>query len=374
LGYLLFFSGRYAEVAAAAGRAVELAQAVGDDNLLGRGKSMQVFALIKAGQAGAAARMEKAGRLAEEAASLAEATGDLDVLYEILNSLAYLRVISGDFGASSPFYERAGRVAEQLHDPACDAFTGAMQGWVAFLRGAWGKSRTALTQALALCRRAGLPWATAYVLLHQGQLALAEGEWEDASRCLDEAAALAAQGGDIQALRQASSLLAELDVLGGRPDAARARLTPLLDRSGLEEYDVTALLPALAWAHLELGDIARAGDVASQAIARTRPEGLRLVLVDALRVRALAYLQQGQVEEAAAALEEGLALTQRMPYPYVEARLMRVFGEVHMQAGAVEAARTRLEAALVIFRRLGARKDLEQVEKELGALQAQLLE
>jgi hypothetical protein len=57
-----------------------------------------------------------------------------------------------------------------------------------------------------------------------------------------------------------------------------------------------------------------------------------------------------------------------MPYPYGEARALRVHGYLHRQKGEPQQARERLEAALAIFRRLGARKDIEQTEQMLAAL------
>jgi hypothetical protein len=69
--------------------------------------------------------------------------------------------------------------------------------------------------------------------------------------------------------------------------------------------------------------------------------------------------------EAQAALEEDLALVRPMPYPYAEARLLQVYGMLYIQKGDTAQARERLEAALAIFRRLGARKDVEQTEQLL---------
>jgi hypothetical protein len=61
-----------------------------------------------------------------------------------------------------------------------------------------------------------------------------------------------------------------------------------------------------------------------------------------------------------------------MPYPYAEARLLHVYGEMHVAKGEPGPAREWLETALAIFRRLGARKDAEQVEQALTALLSNL--
>ena len=105
-----------------------------------------------------------------------------------------------------------------------------------------------------MARQLGASWVSPYVALGPGQLRLAQGESDAGGELLEEAVALAEQTGDLQALRWAQTALAERDLLAGQPDAARARLVPLLDRPGQQEGLVTYLLPYLAWASLELGD------------------------------------------------------------------------------------------------------------------------
>jgi tetratricopeptide (TPR) repeat protein len=128
------------------------------------------------------------------------------------------------------------------------------------------------------------------------------------------------------------------------------------------------LLPVLAWAHLELGQVDQATDALRQALARARREDMRLVLMEALRVRALIAIRQQRWAEAERSLEEGLALARSMPYPYAQARLLHVYGCLHSQKGEPEAARERLEVALALFRRLGARTDVALAEQALSTL------
>ena len=161
-------------------------------------------------------------------------------------------------------------------------------------------------------------------------------------------------------------LLAERELLQGRPDAALARLTPLLDHPGTAPIELTPLLPLVAWAHLERGEVATAAEAVARGIAHARAQHHRLALVNALRVQAMVATRQGCWAQAEQALEEGLALARRMPYPYAEACLLHVSGALHAQKGEPEPACERLEAALEIFRRLGARKDVESVEQALA--------
>ncbi|MGH2409972.1 MAG: hypothetical protein ACRDGS_06320, partial [Chloroflexota bacterium] len=141
---------------------------------------------------------------------------------------------------------------------------------------------------------------------------------------LGEALALAEASGDLQARRWAATTMAEVDILEDRAGAARDRLIPLLDREGLKECDVTTFLPILAWAYLELGDRDRAALEITRALARSRPEGMRLVIVEALRVQAMIALRQERWEEAAGCLEDGIALARAMPYPAAEAQLLQL--------------------------------------------------
>jgi tetratricopeptide (TPR) repeat protein len=186
---------------------------------------------------------------------------------------------------------------------------------------------------------------------------------------LEECSAVARRTGSRLQDRVAASLLAERDLLEGRPAAALARLLPQLDREGMEERIVTThILPVLAWAHLESGDTERAEQTIMDALRRARAAGYRLALVGTLRVRALVAVRQGDWAAAEHALEEGLALARPIPNPYGEGRLLHVYGLLHMRVGEPERARERLEAALAIFRRLGAYKDRERVEEQLASL------
>jgi tetratricopeptide (TPR) repeat protein len=174
-----------------------------------------------------------------------------------------------------------------------------------------------------------------------GRLCLAEATWEESSRYLEECIATARQSGDLQALRLAQATLAERDLLQRRPAAAYARLAPLLDRPGLAEWQVTELLPVLAWAHLahlELGEAEQAADVASRAVGRARAQGDRLSLVEALRVQGLVALRQERWDDAVQVQEEAAsARERRMRYPYGEARVLHVYGAAACAKGGAGA-------------------------------------
>jgi tetratricopeptide (TPR) repeat protein len=370
LAILLFVTGRYRECYTASRRAVDLARSVGDDRLLAVAQMQLANALRTAGPVEVAGRVAETARLLEAATQRAEAAGDLETLYHCVHTAALIRLERGEFAAARPVCERVMLLAEQLGDPSWISWAIGRRGWLSFLEGDWDQARTDLDRALALTGQVRIAWTAAYALNFRGMLHLLEGQWGQANRLLQEAGTRAGQG-DLQALRMAARPLAELDLLQGDPMAARARLLPLLDRSGLEEYPVTALLPVLAWAHLELGDVEQAVQVVGEALRRARSEELRLVLVEALRVQAMLEVRLEQWEEAERALNEGISLARSMPYPYAEARLLHLYGRRHAHPANAETAREHLTAALAVFQRLGAHKDIERVEQDLARLHEQ---
>lgn len=222
-------------------------------------------------------------------------------------------------------------------------------------------------------------WHGAYTLLFAADLSLAEGD-NQAAASAAEAIARNEEGFDQQAIGWAARVMAEIEILDGRPEMANARLLPLLDRPSAEEHDATGFLPVIALAYLEQDQVNDAARIVDRALANARGDHLNVMLVEALRVRAMIALRQGDWVAAEASLEEGLSLARVMPYPYAEARLLHIKGQVravnHVTQSAGEvltgtSADDQLTAALVIFQRLGAHRDVAEVERDLEALVAE---
>jgi tetratricopeptide (TPR) repeat protein len=362
LANLFFHSGSYQEELAAADRAADIARLLNEEHLLAPAAYHRGMALVWLG------RTAEGQRALDEAIARAEAVGDLNSLCDTLDTVGLLYTDRGDFERGRTYYERAASVADKLDDASWIAITAGHRGITAFYTGRWEQTRAAFDRGVALSRQAGAASALMYTLIWRGWLRLLADEPAAARRDLEEELALVEQCGDLHLRRIVQRLLAEHDLREGRPADAQARMAPLLDRPGLEELDVTRLLPHLAWSHLELGQVQAAVEVAQQAVRRARAEDLPPTLVDALWAQALVELRQGHREETARVLEEGLALARGMPYPYAEARFLHFYGELHVQKGEMGAAREHLQAALAIFRRLGARPGIAQTERALAAL------
>ena len=352
--------GRYDEQLLMGERLADLARALGDDRLWlltvrHRAEPLQFLG-----------RATEALRVCDEAIALAQRAGDRWSLGPAMSVKGYVHLFRGEWGGADDGIGQSIASGEGLGDLSAVATEILFSRHMLLLaRGDWALARRPIEQGFA----GGAQFSEySYERLARGTLCLVEGDWDEAERQLEAAAEKARYAYDLQALRHTARALAELAILRGRPGDAVARLAPLRDRPGLEEFDVTYFLPVLAWAYLELDDVLQAEQVIAQALRRARAEELRLMLVDALRVRALLCIRQRHWTAAASALEEGLAVARSMPHPYAEARLLQVIGQLQVEQGAPERAREPLQVALGTFQQLGARKDVERSERLLAAL------
>ena len=161
----------------------------------------------------------------------------------------------------------------------------------------------------------GLAYFLDFTLAELGRVCQAEGQREGAARYLQEALALCEPMRNVEWLRQTQSILAEGDLLDGHPEQARQRLLPVLDRSADQEPDVTALLPLLAWAHLDAGDLASAETALEQAIARAWSQQMRPALANALLVQVRLAARQRRYQEAEESLEATLGCLESASSP-----------------------------------------------------------
>jgi len=358
LAQVYFTGSRFPASWAAATRAEQVARAAHDD-----------AALVQALHW----RIEGAGALGEDRLQaqldlipLAERVGDLWVLMFTLVDIALIYLHDhGDFARAKSYLERALDAAERRGSIWGIVFT--LAAWVEYhyFAGEWEQGRAIAVRAVAIMRqteRAG----THTALIALGLLDLVEGRGQDAEHQLGQGLALAASEGDLAALRWGGRLLAERDLVAGDAAAALARLEPLLDRPGLQEWDVAPLLPLVAWAQLALDK----DEAAAATLAASKARCGRLWLVDALRMEAMLARKPGRWGEAEAALEETLTLCRAMPYPYAETKALYVFGQVHAAKGEPGRAREKYEQALAICARLGEGLYRRQIEQALGDLNA----
>ncbi|GAB3885887.1 hypothetical protein GCM10029964_049280 [Kibdelosporangium lantanae] len=139
-------------------------------------------------------------------------------------------------------------------------------------------------------------------------------------------------------VRNAVGQLAEADIHLGCPQRGVEALSPLLDRPGQREWQVTDFLSILAEAHLAAGSVGEARVVAEQAVDRARSVEHALALVEALRVLGLAAVAEREWAVASACLDEALSMACAMNAPYPQARVRAALASLAAGEGAAERA------------------------------------
>jgi transcriptional regulator with XRE-family HTH domain/tetratricopeptide (TPR) repeat protein len=310
--------GRHREAVTVAERAEELARRVGDARIEAAAAQCRGVALRNLG-------LLAAGRQAlKQAIAGAEAVGDLGTMCFAVNGLTVLYLWDGDLDAAWRSATRALETAQRHGDSAAIAFMLLQTSWVAIVQGNRAEAHRSLEQAGTLYRSIEGLRGVALERGLWGWLALEEGHWEEAAQALDEGIAVAASARQPLVLLRAVTRRAELDIVQGDAEKARTRLQDVLDAIGPDEWETTFALPTLAWAQVELGDLAAARAVLARALHRARIPGMRLALIDALRVRALLALAQGEMAVADRAVARGLVLAWLMGFPAAEDRFLAV--------------------------------------------------
>jgi tetratricopeptide (TPR) repeat protein len=363
VAHLLGQAGRFEEQLVLARHAVDLARRVGDDRLLAYAQRRCSVALYIAGHA------DEAIAAMEEALRLAEGMGDLPTMGWTLRHASKMYADRGDIDTQRRCVARALEYAAQLDDPHLLVECATAHGALAFHDGDWALARREYERGLAASRRMSRSWLSVGPLGLLAQLSLAEGGWPEAAQYLTDGLRTAEAGGGTWILPWMQSVMAHHALLQGRPEEARARLAPLLAGPDLASRLVFQSMPVrvlLAWAQLDLSEVAAAAALASEAAQDARSTHSLPALADALWMEARVALRQRQWLDAEQAASEGLEVARRLRQPYREARLLHVLGELHRQKGEAAPARERWEAALAIFQRLGARPYGAEVARALA--------
>ncbi|GAC1513535.1 MAG: hypothetical protein NVS2B16_18640 [Chloroflexota bacterium] len=362
LAMLFFGMGRYQEQAVVAERAAELARARGDERTVALVEGRLAYALLLA------RRLNEALTLYLRIIPQYEAAEDLHNLCSALTSAADVHAALGDLRAVDHYLARALTVAERMGDPLPVAEVLQALAWNALITGDWEQASRYGAQAETIIRPLTIARLSTALLTLQGTIRLYQGDWEEASRLLEEATAVAERGQDERGGRGVQHKLVIRDLMAGHLEAALARLHLLFDEKDLWNDAARNHLAELAEAHLELGNHARAEEIAVEALERYRAERDQFALVEMLRVYAMVLVRQQRWDEAETAWGEAISLAQHMPYPYEQGRLLYERGMAQIQRGNCKRAREQLEEALAIFQRLGARHSVKQSEQALATL------
>ena len=362
LAELLLFCGRHSEQAAAAEHGAEIARAIRDDRLLAHAQMREVQALHLLG------RFCEGMRIVEEALPSIEQSGDLTTLRLALFHGGMLHEALGALEEARRYQDRALDVARRLADATLVASTLVRCGLNAYYRGEWRQADEAFSEVRSIVHEVRYSWVSAYAPCATGLLLLARGELDAGSDAMRQAMLEAERSRDSVVSAYAYTVLAERDLLDGRPQDAHTYLDPLLARLGEHSGLTPMLLPMFAWALSDMGRESDAECVVVLSVDQGRGEDCRLWLVDSLRVQAQLATGRRSWKAAQDAIEESLMLCRAMPYPYAEAKALYVYGQLHAVKGETEQAREKYEAAIAICERLGEGLYRPHIERALAEL------
>jgi tetratricopeptide (TPR) repeat protein/transcriptional regulator with XRE-family HTH domain len=358
LARIYFGLGRFHEELAAAERAAELARLVDKGGVLAVAEARRGAVLMSLGRRG------QAQQVLEAAIGLAEASGNIGTMSVALDNLAEIHRDGGRFARSRECLLRALDLARLSAVPGRIAWTLVSLGRVSFLMGSRQEARDAFTEASGILRSDDRPSLALEAMLETWQLIMSgEGGARRPFRQLEAIVASADPKRDLWTIRYVQHVLANVDLLEGKPEAALTRLEGLLDRPGLEEPLVNPLLWVMAEAHVELGHEEEAERIIADTMRRARAADQLTVVTELIRIRAMLRDRQRRWDESRAAFDEAVTYARQMPYLFAEARCRFHWGTMEDRAGNVERARQLLAEASAMFGELGDRMYVERVRQ-----------
>jgi hypothetical protein len=169
-------------------------------------------------------------------------------------------------------------------------------------------------RALAILRGVGDSWYLAYPLGGLAGIAIKSGDLDEAERYATEGLIAAERTGDPERICRSEEQLAYIERSRGEPQASRDRLLRVIERFGADNIHISIVLPTLARAHAEAGELDKAEEVVDWAAKTMTAANDRIRLVHALRSRAHVRLLQKRWEDAGLALAEAAALAAELRY------------------------------------------------------------
>jgi tetratricopeptide (TPR) repeat protein len=234
---------------------------------------------------------------------------------------------AGDWTEAAANYKQALSLAGSLGSQAEQARIENSLGWLATNQGEDEAALVHFTRALELSRSYNLTNNLAYILACLGVLQVRQAHWEVA----------------VVTLQEAERIALETEV----------------------KYPLAEIYYSLAQAWLGLKEWAEARSYAEKALDLTREMGLDFEEGIALGVLGRVKLAAGPVEEALVLFEQSVARLEARD-PYQAARSKVAWGGYLLAGPDPAGGAALLQAARTVFEKLGARRDLAEVDLTLA--------
>jgi transcriptional regulator with XRE-family HTH domain/tetratricopeptide (TPR) repeat protein len=365
LAQLHFAAGHYERELACAEQAADLARKTQNAPLLAGAEMERSTALDMLGQLDASLRV-----LQEAAIPVSGEAGDLWTQALALERAAHDHLARGDFDTARHCVARGVALAQQLDDTYLAAVMLHTRGVLRYYVGTWRRARSDLVRAELALRASSMPARAARAAAWVGRVELTCGQQDWGLNNLRIGSELAEHIGDVETQVLTRCTLAERALVLGNSEEAFGLLQPLLSRSRFREADLTEVLLLLGWAYVDLDDRQEGTALIASGLIRARTQGLRRIVVDALRIRALADMREGRWDDAWSGSSAALTLSRELPAPYAEAKVLYLQGQLLAARGELGGAGEQYAGARRILERLGERLYAPHVERAIAELDA----
>lgn len=279
----------------------------------------------------------RATECVEQALALRERLGDIVGYARSLNNLGILKHSAGDIEGALSCYARAAELHEQIGEVEGQALARTNLGVLYTDLGDWEQAEKNLQQSFAIAQRIAHPYELAQAHMNLGRLYLLQERWQECAAHLDSAIPLYREAG------------------------AHAHLN-LNDAYYLQ-----------GWLHLEQGEVEEAAEWARRSYellcevtGSTAGDSVEWGRYEQLMGRIAQA--RGDLEAARRHFDRGTAILQAGDSKLEAWRMAYWSGLLSLEMGDWERARDELTAARCWFEQLGARADLQRVERALSRL------
>jgi class 3 adenylate cyclase len=267
----------------------------------------------------------------------------------------------GDYRRAAEWTEAQRRWCEQtkvaVYPSVCRINRAAVLG----MSGVWLEAEEEAASACRELEQLGLLAGAGEAYYELGSLLVRRGDQAGAEQALSRAYELG---------RSPQPALAELRLLQGRTEEARALLERAVAETGSDQIRVARLLPLLVEAALAQGDVEGARSTYQRLESAAFAAALPFVQAMLETARGRLALADGDSATAAEALRRALRLWRdEVQAPYEAARAQLVLAEAVLAGQDLSAAALEAGAALATFERMGATRDAEAARKLLRRLE-----
>jgi class 3 adenylate cyclase/tetratricopeptide (TPR) repeat protein len=260
--------GRHREAIRWARRAVDEAEAAGEQQALAHAYYLLDWALVDVG------RHEEAG-YSEAALAIYRELGDLAGLATVLNNMAGFAYLGGRWAEALDRYRQAREASSRAGDAVNAAVPAAGIAEILLEQGRLSEAEDLLEEALRVWKAAGHWWGIAYATLNLGRVATRAGELDRAEELLGEARGGFRRGGAASFVSEVDARIAEVRLLRGSGAEALDILDRLLRDESTEGGSAThgPLLHRLrGYALIQGGDLGAAGSALEESLQLGRAQ------------------------------------------------------------------------------------------------------